>query len=122
MCNQTREYDSDDLTPHGWSSCETMDFTCKSCGHELRLEIDYDFEFFEALLIDDEDPSYYEDILRYTIPEAKEQYEKEHRTPIRRFSLPSASRFSLPTGGFSLGNRKSRGEPLLKSNFKRGEK
>ncbi len=99
-CGEVREYNSDDMRPHGWDGCEEMDFHCKACQRELTLEIDYDFKFFEALLYDSETDDYV-DILRYTIPEAKALYDEQNRPS--RFSL-GGNKFSLspPQSGFSL--------------------
>ena len=123
VCGETREYDSNDMTPRGWSGCEEMEFHCKACQRELTMEIDYDFQFFETLTYDDKTGDYL-DVLRYTIPEARALYEKQNAPS--RFSLgggmfslgpanngfslgPPKSSFSLSAPGrFSLTNRKSR--------------
>ena len=99
-CGEIREYNSFDMSPHGWNGCEEMDFHCKVCQRELNMEIDYDFKFFEALKYDAQAEDY-DDIIRYTIPEARSLYEKQNRPS--RFSL-GGSRFSLgpPQSGFSL--------------------
>lgn len=100
VCGETREYDSDDMEPRGWDSCEEMGFVCKACGRELDLSIDYEFVYFENLDIDPETEDIV-DVMRYTVPEAKALYDRQNAP--RRPSLGGGTGFSLaPPGKFSL--------------------
>ena len=79
-CGKVHDYCSLDLEITSWNDVEEFRFSCKSCGAELTLEIDYGFRFFEAIdWHEDEDfVPYDEDVIRWTPKEAKVQYDREH--------------------------------------------
>ena len=97
-CGQVHDYCSLDLTSHGWNDVEEFDFVCKSCGAELKLEIDYGFRFFESINWHDDgdfDP-YIDDVVRWTPAEAKAQYEREHAPKPKLFAKPKEGLFAVP--------------------------
>ena len=80
-CGKTEYYCSLDLDPECWNDAEEFTFSCKACGAELKLEIEYDFRFFESIdwECDTENcAGDINDIIRWTPEEAKAQYDREH--------------------------------------------